>query len=161
MIVDEYKLYDIRGNNVTLNQTGIANKAEKSSFFKRYSDNRTQWMDVENEHFIVWMAMETFNSFRKLWARIDTDLQPGMYNLMIQDSIFLKIKYIFLEYNVSQYNATKGVVITTSNPLGSGPFYGWALIIGAVYCFVVVLIMWVILIAKKENKFDINALKWK
>jgi hypothetical protein len=41
---------------------------------------------VENEHFIVWMAMETYKNFRKLWGRIDMDLRPDNYTLLITES---------------------------------------------------------------------------
>lgn len=31
------------------------------------------------EHFIVWMRTAGLPSFRKLWGRIETQLQPGQY----------------------------------------------------------------------------------
>ena len=42
---------------------------------------------MENEHFIVWMQMETFPNFRKLWGRINQTLDPGNYTIYINNSI--------------------------------------------------------------------------
>ena len=88
---DTYVMLDKFGNMVNLNQTNISNEYEKNYFYKRFQNSSlnyttTQWIDVEDEHFIVWMAMETFNTFRKLWARIETDLSPGNYTFLINDS---------------------------------------------------------------------------
>ena len=78
-----------------MNETGIANPYKKNEFFKR-NNNSLQWTDVENgkiflkskiiEHFIVWMEMETFSSFRKLWGRIDNNLESETYTIIIKDS---------------------------------------------------------------------------
>jgi len=40
------------------------------------------------EHFIVWMQMESFPSFQKLWGRINNDLEEGKYHLEIQNSMY-------------------------------------------------------------------------
>lgn len=85
--LDTYSIKNSQNRNVTINEIGIANFYEKTEFFKRhenYSDY--QWIDVENEHFIVWMAMETYKNFRKLWGRIDMDLRPDNYTLFIMES---------------------------------------------------------------------------
>jgi hypothetical protein len=41
------------------------------------------------EHFVVWMQMESFQNFRKLWARIDTNIEPGVYKLEVDNSKIL------------------------------------------------------------------------
>ena len=43
--------------------------------------------DVENEHFINWMNVETFSNFRKLWGKINIDLEEGNYYLLVHDRI--------------------------------------------------------------------------
>lgn len=57
-----------------------------------------QWLNMEDEHFIVWMSMMPFNDFRKKWGKIDQDLIPGYYNLTIFNSkeIYFFI-YLFLK----------------------------------------------------------------
>lgn len=45
-----------------------------------------QWIDmVGDEHFIVWMRTAGLPNFRKLWGRIDTGLEPGSYELWIDN----------------------------------------------------------------------------
>jgi hypothetical protein len=69
---------------VFINETGIANEFDRNYMYKRSSNyEETQWIDVENEHFMVWMRMETFPSFRKIWGRIETDLPAGKYKLNV------------------------------------------------------------------------------
>jgi hypothetical protein len=36
-----------------------------------------QWIDMTNEHFIVWMRYAGLPTFRKLWGKVDEDLTPG------------------------------------------------------------------------------------
>jgi hypothetical protein len=37
------------------------------------------------EHFIVWMRTAGLPNFRKLWGRIDEGLEPGTYNLYVNN----------------------------------------------------------------------------
>jgi hypothetical protein len=74
--------------------------------------------------------------------------------------LFFTFNFI-LDYNTSQFNANKSIVITTSAPLGSSSFYGYLLIIGAIYCMLAILVLWILLITNREKKFDYSGLKWK
>ena len=38
------------------------------------------------EHFIVWMRTAGLPNFRKLWARIDGDLEAGTYTINVVNS---------------------------------------------------------------------------
>ena len=42
--------------------------------FKKGKDLSKYWMDLENEHFIVWMETSGLPNFLKLWGRIEEDL---------------------------------------------------------------------------------------
>jgi hypothetical protein len=86
-------MLDDQGQNISIYENGIANKYEKEKFYKRFVNyTEVQWMDVENEHFIVWMAMETYNKFRKLWGIIKQDLRPNNYTIIVEDSILINIR---------------------------------------------------------------------
>ncbi len=82
---------------VKINQTNIANNYDLDHMFKRHKNYSTlQWIDVEDgkfiiyiliiEHFIVWMQMESFPDFQKLWGRLDHGLKKGKFNLIINNS---------------------------------------------------------------------------
>ncbi len=89
---EEYELYDSKNLRVPINETGIANNFDMKDFFKRHEKSEDlQWIDVENEHFMIWMNMETYNVFRKLWGRIEKDLPIGDYTLKIKNCNILFI----------------------------------------------------------------------
>ncbi len=134
------------------------------------------WIDniilTNPEHFINWMAMETFSGFRKLWGRIDEELDIDVYSVEVEDSnlrnfpkiFFIFNKIIFIknkkDYNTSQFNSNKSMIISTTNSMGQSRFFGWALVIGAVYCFFITIILWIILMANSSKKFDYSNMKW-
>ena len=88
---DEFVLYHNNSHLIPINETNIANTDDIKYMFKNREDwKTTQWIDMENEHFMVWMSMMPFNEFKKKWGRIDSTLQPGMYNLTIFNGNILK-----------------------------------------------------------------------
>jgi hypothetical protein len=103
------------------------------------------------------MQMETFPNFRKLWARIENDLEPGNYSLIVTSSK----NEIIVDYNVMNFNGKKFAVLSTSSALGTAAFFGYALIIGGCYCFVIILVLLVLYSINKNKNFDYNSLRWK
>ncbi|CAK82795.1 unnamed protein product (macronuclear) [Paramecium tetraurelia] len=80
---DTYEL-SLSGKKIDLNQTGISWPNDKGKKYKRASDSEsTQWIDPENEHFIVWMRTAGLPTFRKLWGRIEQDIEEGEYTFRI------------------------------------------------------------------------------
>jgi hypothetical protein len=75
---------------IKINDKNITNPYDYNAF--NNVNKSTQWFDVTNEHFIVWMQMETFPTFRKLWGKIEEDLLKGTYLLRINNRI-LKIYF--------------------------------------------------------------------
>lgn len=65
-------------------------------------------MDVENnERFIVWMRTAALPKFRKLWGKIDTDIEKGVYTLDVLNL-----------YNVKDFDGKKTFIISTANAFG-------------------------------------------
>ena len=74
---DSFKLYDNKDQLIEIDETDIAWKADKELKYKNNNLDK-QWIDMTNEHFIVWMRPSGLPNFRKLWGRItDTDLNEG------------------------------------------------------------------------------------
>jgi hypothetical protein len=66
---------------IDIKQTDIAWPTDKDYKFQRPSNYKdVQWIDTENEHFIVWMRIATMPNFRKLWGKIENNLK-GDYTL--------------------------------------------------------------------------------
>lgn len=78
---------------------------------------------MTDEHFIVWMRNSGLPTFRKLWGKIEQDLQPGKYQVVIDN-----------QYTVKPYNGRKLFVITTTNSFG-GSNHAAAIIYIIVGCF--------------------------
>ena len=84
---DTYNLSFSNGTYINIIEYNISNQYLKKNFFKRRKDYKTkQWIDVENEHFINWMNIETSHNFKKIWGKIDSDLKPGNYTLIVTNN---------------------------------------------------------------------------
>ena len=79
-----------------------------------------QWLDVENERFIVWMRNAPFPDFRKLWGIIDQDLPKGTYKLSVTTN-----------WDISKFDGEKSIVLSQTNFLGGKNYF-------LAYCYLVV-----------------------
>jgi len=148
---DTYNLTFLNGTVIKINESNISNEYLKKKFFKRRKDYKTkQWIDVENEHFINWMNIETFHNFKKIWGRIDIDLKPGNYNLYIKNN-----------YDIKKYEGDKYFCLSNANKFGINNSFGYFFIGIGFYLLIVILLLWVRYLLSKENKeVNINKLKW-
>ena len=106
----DWKVFNDFGESSPLNvdETNIAWKADKELKYKNV-DKARQWIDMTDEHFIVWMRPAGLPNFRKLWGRItDTDLKAG-------SQIEVKIDNNF---DVSSFNGKKYLILSTVNAFG-------------------------------------------
>ena len=71
-----------------------------------------QWLDMRDQHFIVWMRTAGLPNFRKLWGRIDGTLEAGRYELRVRN-----------EYEVAPFHGQKSFVISTTNALGGKNYF--------------------------------------
>ena len=71
-----------------------------------------QWLDMTDPDFIVWMRTAGLPNFRKLWGRIDKPLEPGEYELEVDN-----------RYDVNPFSGRKSFVISTTNALGGKNYF--------------------------------------
>jgi len=65
---------------VTVSETGIAWPDDIGNKFKLDASRKSEyWINVEDEHFIVWMRTSGLPNFRKLWGVIAEKLVAGTY----------------------------------------------------------------------------------
>ena len=130
---DKYTLYKnsiSNDNKITIDEKDIAWQADKDIKYKNTNNKSKQWIDMTDEHFIVWMRPAGLPNFRKLWGRIREDLNEGEYLLHIENN-----------YDVSDFKGEKKFVLSTVNAFGGkNNFLGLSYIIVGGICLILAVI---------------------
>ena len=122
----------------------IAWKADKELKYKNVNLSR-QWIDMEDEHFIVWMRPAGLPNFRKLWGRIDDrDLKAGTKVQVTIDD----------KFDVSAFNGKKFLILSTVNAFGGkNSFLGISyIVLGAISIVLAIVFIIGYNIHAKKNK---------
>ena len=136
---------------MTISSNDIAWFSDKEYKFSNIKGNdkdyrSIQWLDMQDEHFIVWMRTAGLPNFRKLYGRINQDLQVGQYTLTIGNN-----------FDVAPYSGKKSFVLSTTNALG-GKNYFLALcyIVVGVLCMLFAIVFLFAFVRKRGNNSDQN-----
>lgn len=106
---------------IPINDANISWRADREELFKNLQTSSDtpdreweskQWIDMTDEHFIVWMRPSNLPDFRKLYGRIEKDLEKGNYKLTIKNL-----------YNTTQYKGEKYFILTTVNAFGGKNYF--------------------------------------
>lgn len=120
--------FNVNGKPVAVNEQGISWKSDRDAKFSSDlsprnfpNNNRTDPGNFiggaglaenvplnQQEHLIVWMRTAALPTFRKLWGRIEQDLEEG-------STIDVRIMN---QYNTYSFNGHKKLVLSTSSWLG-------------------------------------------
>ena len=136
---DRYPIWTLYNNNgdfvrnITVNELNIARKADRDNYNNsEYLEK--QWIDIKDEHFLVWMRPSPLPNFTKLWGRIQEDLEEGTrLNVTIENN-----------YDVLPFNGSKYLVLRTVNEFGGKNIYlaigyiafgGICIILGIIFIF--------------------------
>ena len=99
--------FSIGGEDITVDETNIAFDKDKK-LYDENPDRSKQWIDITDEHFLVWMRPSGLPNPKKLWGRINRDLKKGeTINIAIDNY-----------YNVSNYNGKKKIVLSNATKFG-------------------------------------------
>ena len=128
---DSFKLYK-NNKEITIESKGIAWKNDIKRFKRAEEYEKIQWIDVEDERFIVWMRPAGLPTFRKLWGKIKMTLEKGEYDLVIENN-----------YPVKSFKGKKSFVLSTVNGLGGkNNFLGIAYIVVGGFSIVMSAVFW-------------------
>ena len=117
---DNYTNWKINEEEININETNIAWEKDKKLF--KNTNLSKQWINVENEHFIVWMRPAGLPDIKKLWGKIENK------NLKKGDKLEITV---INNYDVDMFNGNKSIILNTINVFGgNNTFLG--------ICFVVV-----------------------
>ena len=126
---DTFELKDPNGNKIEIDSTDIAWKADRELKYKN-GDRDKQWIDMTDEHFIVWMRPSGLPNFRKLWGRIHKDLEPGDYKLIINN-----------RFDVASFSGQKHFVLSNVNAFGGkNTFLAVSYIVVGVICIILAVV---------------------
>ena len=101
------KFEDDKNEIINVNESNIAWKADKELKYKNVNLDK-QWIDMTNEHFIVWMRPAGLPNFRKLCGRINRNLDAGSDIRVTIDNNF----------DISSFNGEKYLILSTVNAFG-------------------------------------------
>ena len=84
---DTFRIYK-DGSKVSIKETGITWENGENQIYKNLDESQKnlQWLDIEDEHFIVWMRVSPLSGFKKLWGIIEEDIKNGTYTVEILNS---------------------------------------------------------------------------
>jgi len=125
---DTYTLKDPKGSEVSVSFDDIAWDSDKNSKFQNMDEDwqSKQWISHNDEHFIVWMRTAGLPDFRKLWGRIEVDLEPGTYTMNVISN-----------WPVEHFDGSKSWVLTTTNELGGkNNFLSLCYLIAGTFCVI-------------------------
>jgi len=159
---DTYAL-ELDGSELFVNETDMAWESDVDFKFAKYvPENFNDNADMRgggtidgqvqlDEHFIVWMRTATLPTFRKLWGRIEVDLEEGSQ---------VKVK-INNRYNTYRFGGEKRVVLSTTSFLGGKNFFiGVAYLVVGGLSFLIGCVFFVWNISKPRKLGDVTLLSW-
>ena len=141
---DNFIDWKIDGKSITPNEKDIAWKADKELKYKNTNNPDKQWIDMTNEHFIVWMRPAGLPNFRKLWGRIEQDIEANS-----------KVEVTIIDnFDVSTFNGKKFLILSTVNAFGGkNSFLGISyIVLGGISIILAVVFIIGYNIHSKKNK---------
>ena len=128
---DNFTDWKVGDESLEVDEKDIAWKADKELKYKNTEDLSKQWIDMTDEHFIVWMRPAGLPNFRKLWGRIKRDLKAGETVTVNVDNRF----------DVSKFDGKKFLILSTVNVFGGkNTFLGISYIVLGAICIVLAIV---------------------
>ena len=94
-------------SEIIINDHNIARKTDREKYKTTFNKSK-HWINMSDEHFLVWMRPSPFPNFTKLYGRIYGDIEKGtIINVVINNS-----------YLVESFDGGKYIVLRTVNSFG-------------------------------------------
>lgn len=153
-LIAKYRFTDkFSVGGVSIDEGGIATTIDKNIKFKRNGNWETkQWLDMDDEHVMVWYQMETYNTFIKLWGKVDGTLKKGKYTVTVSE-----------QWDISGFNGQKSLYFSTVGPFGgTNPFLGIAFVAMSFLTLAVIILLVVLEFTKGSSSkhYSLENLKW-
>ena len=129
---DNFRDWKLDGEDIFVNEKDIAWSADKQLKYKNTKEIDKQWIDMTNEHFIVWMRPAGLPNFMKLWGRIEnTELKKGQVLTVTIDNNF----------DAKKFDGKKFLILSTVNIFGGKNYFlGVSYIVLGCICIVLAVV---------------------
>lgn len=140
---------------VPIDETNIALAADRDhKFYTAVERLNETWLNLNDEHVMVWFQMESFPQFIKLWGHVQGTLKKGQeYTLAIQKNWI----------NVTSFGGSTYVYLSEVNKFGGkGRFLGLVFVISActVCLMIVIFIICYLWRIKDQDLYSTTNLSW-
>ena len=109
---DSFTIKAKDNSDININFEDIAWSVDVKKYKNAPNYQEIQWQDVEDQRFIVWMRPAALPDFRKLWGKIEKDMNKGEYTLTIVNN-----------YPVKSFEGEKYFILSTVNVLGGKNYF--------------------------------------
>ena len=121
---DNFTLWQMSGKEINVTTEEIANKKDRDDL-SNVGLKDSQWLDVTDEHFIIWKRIAPFENPRKLWGKIEGDDISSGSNVIV--TIDDKNYHSFEKY----------IILSTRNVFGGkSSFLGILYIVFGAVCLI-------------------------
>ena len=129
---DNFTNWKLDGKDIFVNEKDIAWRADKELKYKNTDDLSKQWINMTDEHFIVWMRPAGLPDFMKLWGRIGNDkLKKGQILTVT----------IHNNFEAKKFDGKKFLILSTVNIFGGKNYFlGISYIVIGCICIVLAIV---------------------
>ncbi len=129
---DNFTNWKLDGKDIFVNEKDIAWRADKELKYKNTDDLSKQWINMTDEHFIVWMRPAGLPDFMKLWGRIENDkLKKGQILTVT----------IHNNFEAKKFDGKKFLILSTVNIFGGKNYFlGISYIVLGCICIVLAIV---------------------
>ena len=121
---DNFTLWQMSGKEINVTTEEIANKKDRDDL-SNVGLKDSQWLDVTDEHFIIWKRIAPFENPRKLWGKIEGD------DISSGSSVIVTID------DKNYHSFEKYIILSTRNVFGGkSSFLGILYIVFGAVCLI-------------------------
>ena len=121
---DNFTLWQMSGKEINVTTEEIANKKDRDDL-SNVGLKDSQWLDVTDEHFIIWKRISPFENPRKLWGKIEGD------DISSGSSVIVTID------DKNYHSFEKYIILSTRNVFGGkSSFLGILYIVFGAVCLI-------------------------
>ena len=121
---DNFTLWQMSGKEINVTTEEISNKKDRDDL-SNVGLKDSQWLDVTDEHFIIWKRIAPFENPRKLWGKIEGD------DISSGSSVIVTID------DKNYHSFEKYIILSTRNVFGGkSSFLGILYIVFGAVCLI-------------------------